>query len=84
MGHTTKVEFEYVNWSEVMGCGVSQDALPAVEQGGNAPGKQEKENGQVLEVDDALADVSAAPTVAGIHLLDLQYVCATHTYRWCV
>ena len=62
------MEFENAHWSDVMGCGVSHvDALPAVEQGGNAPGQQEKENGQGLEVDDALADVSAASTVAGIH-----------------
>jgi hypothetical protein len=81
------VEFENANCSDVMGCGLSHlDARPAVEQGVTAPGQQEKENGQVLEIDDALADVSAAPTVAGIHL----YICVhaytiyTHMYRWCV
>ena len=60
------------------------DALPAVEQGGNAPGQQEKEDGQVLEVDDALADVSAAPTVAGIHLLGYTvcvHVCIYGVYE---
>ena len=52
-----------------MGCGVSH--VHVREQGGgNAPGQQVKEDGQVLELDDALADVSAASTVAGIHLSD--------------